>query len=641
MATIPQHSGYSVITGSGTGPNGDRIDVWIEWRVTEQEIDNNRSYVRAYFYAALKSGYTTSTWGGSGCYSSFSVGGVSGTGLKNNGAYDFRSPSIVNSLGTFAGWVNHKSDGTKSVTFSGSFTTSSSWITGGSASGSRSLPTIPRATTPGVSSMTMGTETTIDLSSRASSSFTHTLKYKFVGASGTIVTKTSSTSYKWTPGLSLANQVPSSTSGSIEITCETYSGSTLVGTKKVTKKLSVPASVKPSVSGLSVTRINSNPTIAGWGVFVQGFSKVKLTASASGAYGSTIRNYYFAVKVGGSTKLSASQTGSSWTSGYLTTASTSYTFYVKVTDSRGRTDTYTTGTYTVYAYNPPSVSLTDAFRCTSSGTKDLTDGTYISAKFTSGASSVGGHNVVTKKIEYRRYKTSTWYLGKDNPSNGTYYVFGGGDISTLYSYEVRFSVTDSITGMVAVTKIVKPGRVTLHVRPGGLGIGIGGAADANEFQCYRPAVFKSTLKVNTDTVWHTGNLHNSTGYCDLYLYGSSTAGNPKYSVQYSEYTRVGDQVDVSFRFVLTSLGGMDGSIYVGNLPFEADSTASSSATALNVSNITRTNLRAVMALVQAGSTYARLRIMYEASGTMVEGALSASHMADDSAIQGIISYKAA
>ena len=144
MATIPQHSGYSVIKGSGTGPNGDRIDVWIEWKVTEQDVDNNRSYVRAYFYAALKSGQSSTTWGGSGCYSSFSVNGVSGDNLKNNGSYDFRSPSTVNLLGSGNFWVPHNSDGTKTVSMSGSFTTDSSWITGGSASGSRTLPTIER-----------------------------------------------------------------------------------------------------------------------------------------------------------------------------------------------------------------------------------------------------------------------------------------------------------------------------------------------------------------------------------------------------------------------------------------------------------------------------------------------------------------
>ncbi len=132
-----------------------------------------------------------------------------------------------------------------------------------------------------------------------------------------------------------------------------------------------------------------------------------------------------------------------------------------------------------------------------------------------------------------------------------------------------------------------------------------------------------------------------TGLCDLYLYGATTAGNPKYSTQYSEYTRVGDQVDISFYFQLTNLGGMDGGIRVGNLPFESDSTSSASTTQLHVSNITRAGIIAVAAQVVAGTTYALLRIMYETSGTISEGALAASHMANDTMIKGIISYKAA
>jgi hypothetical protein len=170
------------------------------------------------------------------------------------------------------------------------------------------------------------------------------------------------------------------------------------------------------------------------------------------------------------------------------------------------------------------------------------------------------------------------------------------------------------------------------------------AADIGDLADYLPLAGGSLtgdLDINGNAVWHAGNLHNSSALCDLYLYGSSTAGNPQYSVQYSEYTRVGDQVDVSFRFVLTSLGGMGGNVRIGNLPFEADASATASATALLVSNITRTNLRAVMALVIAGSTYAQLRIMYESSGTIGEGALAVSHIADDSMIMGIISYKAA
>ena len=31
--TTPVHAGYSIINGSGTGPNGYRIHVWVEYAV--------------------------------------------------------------------------------------------------------------------------------------------------------------------------------------------------------------------------------------------------------------------------------------------------------------------------------------------------------------------------------------------------------------------------------------------------------------------------------------------------------------------------------------------------------------------------------------------------------------------------------
>lgn len=89
----------------------------------------------------------------------------------------------------------------------------------------------------------MGSATTISIS-RASSSFTHTLTYSFGSATGTITTKATSTSVSWTPALALANQIPSTTSGTCTITCDTYNGSTKIGTKTCTLTLTVPVSVK-------------------------------------------------------------------------------------------------------------------------------------------------------------------------------------------------------------------------------------------------------------------------------------------------------------------------------------------------------------------------------------------------------------
>ncbi len=143
MATIPQNAGYQVIYGTGTGPNGDRIDVWAEYTSVQDQL-NNRSLVTARFYAALHPGESSNTYGSSGCNSAFSVNGLSGTGLKSNGSFDFRSTSVINDLGSFSGYVAHNENGTKTMTVAGSFTTTSDWITGGTLSASITLPTIPR-----------------------------------------------------------------------------------------------------------------------------------------------------------------------------------------------------------------------------------------------------------------------------------------------------------------------------------------------------------------------------------------------------------------------------------------------------------------------------------------------------------------
>lgn len=79
-------------------------------------------------------------------------------------------------------------------------------------------------------SFNIGTNTTITIT-RDNKAYTHTLKYSFNGATGTIVTKTTQTTYVWTPPAStFYAKIPNTTSGYGTITCETYNGNTLVGT---------------------------------------------------------------------------------------------------------------------------------------------------------------------------------------------------------------------------------------------------------------------------------------------------------------------------------------------------------------------------------------------------------------------------
>lgn len=153
--TTPVNSGYAIISGQGTGTNGSRIDVWVEYKVISQDYSKNTSDIRAYFYAALASGQTSSTALGYGLSSTFSVDGNSGASWVNVG-YDFTEPGVPcvtssdvddegvtkNYLGSFVGTITHDTDGKKSVAISGSFTTQSSYISGGSIDTIIDLPRI-------------------------------------------------------------------------------------------------------------------------------------------------------------------------------------------------------------------------------------------------------------------------------------------------------------------------------------------------------------------------------------------------------------------------------------------------------------------------------------------------------------------
>ena len=141
--------------------------------------------------------------------------------------------------------ITHNTDGKKSIGISYSFNTG---ISAGTLTGSRTLElsTVPRTSSVTCADGNIGSATTININ-RASSGFTHTLKYGFNGLSGTIATKTSNTSIGWTIPTSFYSKIPNAKSGQGTITCETYSGDTLIGT---------------TTCSFNAFVINSDPTIS-------------------------------------------------------------------------------------------------------------------------------------------------------------------------------------------------------------------------------------------------------------------------------------------------------------------------------------------------------------------------------------------
>lgn len=357
--------------------NQNYINLAIRVQTTKPTWNGNKTA----YYQVTTTSQNNGTQTGSKYY--FSIGSSSGSGDKTFNV----------TLGPF----DHNADGTlNDVSISVYVKITDS--TNRTATKSVVMGTIPRASIPTLSSasVNMGSSVTI-YTNRYSSSFTHTIRYAFGSASGTIASNVA-TSTSWTPPLTLAQQIPSAVSGVGTIYCDTYSGSTLVGTKTINITLNVPSSVVPSTSFTQVQEAGAVPS--SWGIYVRTKSRIALAISGSGAYGSSITGYRISYYGGAVTTQSA-------TTSYIQNAGT-ITFTGQVTDSRGRSASTTTSISVVDYYNP-TISTAQVQRCDASGNID-NNGEYMYISYGASISSCSNKNTPSAvyKVGYRVHNTGNY-----------------------------------------------------------------------------------------------------------------------------------------------------------------------------------------------------------------------------------------
>ena len=312
----------------------------------------------------------------------------------------------------------------------------------------------------------IGSPLTISIT-RYSTAFTHTLKYAFVNASGTIATKTSATSVSWTPDISLCNQIPSSLSGACTITCETYDGTTLVGSSTYSMNIAVPkwVQLEPQAGCVVVTPYNVGTRAESIAAFVQGYSKAEAsinTAKISTAisYGATPKAYRFSFE-------GVSIEAAPYRTGLLTAGTKKITCYI--TDTRERTTSIDVE-FTVYAYTAPKLSDIAIFRCNSSGAAN-DEGTYISAKGSFTFNSLGGANSATLSVRYGKNGGSLGAYA--NMTSGQALIIGGGNVLTDSTYVVEMLLIDRLGQGVHYTDYIDTASVFFKAGEGGTAAGFG------------------------------------------------------------------------------------------------------------------------------------------------------------------------
>lgn len=412
-------------------------------RITETATNTNEN-TSAISWALL--GWYVGPASGSGWYSNryhdISVV-INGTSVFSRGSnvdalisIGTNHPNEANALTIASGTMSilHDSDGTK--TLSAAFSCAYKWVASAAwaASGTMALTQIARASQPSCITWPSTTQnigylgdTIYVHTNRASEAFTHTLRYAWGNKTGTIATDVGNNA-QWTIPLDFANNIPKQSTGWGTIYCDTYYGSTLIGTKSVGFSVSVPNTLAPTVSA-SLTRPRTTASaVTG---YIQNIDSLKVIITATGKYGATITGY-------SSTVNGTAYAGSTFATGILSKAGT-IKVAVTVTDSRGKQTTINRE-ITVTSYSPPVVTGMSAYRC--KGSTDATadaGGGYICITPKGTITSLSNTNAKKCIVYWKKVSDSAWQSKELAMSAYTLsgYIIVSADTASSYNIYAR------------------------------------------------------------------------------------------------------------------------------------------------------------------------------------------------------------
>lgn len=311
-------------------------------------------------------------------------------------------------------------------------------------SGAVSLPLIPRKSSIAVTNGNIGSNTTIAIFS-ASSTFTHTLKFS-VGSivNSVIVEKTNQTSYLWNIPTSIYAQTPNSNSVIVTVSCETFSGTTSLGTTTTTFSAYVTNS-NPIYNKIVYDENTIAQELTGSNdIFIKDYSIAQINGTLTPVNSATLVGGYATQKI-----TNGNQTLSNF-SGYFDPV-TSKTISFVMKDSRGNEPVYDSEypTYTIanwVEYIKPSIRsiVVERTEQTSTEVTASLNGEYFHGSF----------GAVNNSIKYAwRYKLSSssewgvWseYVPLETTSNYWYIdIVLGNEYDTKLSYDFQFKLVDEI-----------------------------------------------------------------------------------------------------------------------------------------------------------------------------------------------------
>lgn len=521
----------------------------------------------------------------SGSY--ISVGG-SKTNYSTSISYG-GSSTTTTVLATKTVTVSHNSNGTATCNLSGAFVMNGTYrgysVGTMTVSSTITLPTIPRASGLTVPTSVNTGSTLSGTVSPSSTAFNH----KVILKTGSTVRNTISLAAGATTFSDVVEHswFPSSTSGTVAVVLETYSGTTLIATTTKSVTANVPTSIVPSVSALTAVSSVTSGTFAN--LYVQGKTTAKLTATATAGTGSSIASYTFS----GSGINTTVTTNTATTSTLQSTGTQTYTVTVK--DARGRSASKTVS-ITVYPYAAPSFGQPDVKRCDANG--NLTEsGTYAKYTINSTYASVNGKNTRTVTVAYSSnggtsYSAETTLQTATDTASTKTGVYGGGAFAISSAYVIRFTIKDAYGATKTITAPLQSAARPINIRSNGKGVSIGAMSTKDAFEVSMASDFNSTVNIDGSTTINNtltttnvinakgginmGGLNGQTGELTVRFSNPTTSTYPHNAYLYggnpSSTTAIGCYDGKNGRMIWNyndtnnslSLGNTDANLYIGS-----------------------------------------------------------------------------
>lgn len=293
--------------------------------------------------------------------------------------------------------VEHESDGKKSIVFE-AIISASNYGVYAKINENFELTTIPRASSISCSSANIGSNPTVAITS-ASSSFRHHVTATLGSETVVVLTDTPGGTYTtWKIPDSFYKQIPNAKSAKATMKCETYSGTTLIGTKTIEFEITTSESAcRPTVS--ATIKDTNSTTIALTG---NANKLIRYKSTAQLVITSTVKN---SAKIK-SVTVNGTNVGTSGTITLNYSNVSTASFKIVVTDSRGYTNTSYVVTPSYVNYIPLTVNANFFRPQPTTGEVQLTySGNYFNDSFGQ------VHNELALTWDYKEKTSSEWVWG--------------------------------------------------------------------------------------------------------------------------------------------------------------------------------------------------------------------------------------